>query len=192
AVGVVVNSGEPWQTTETSWLFRYARAKSAYGVQIIHPLKDGQVVIRITRGGVVAATPRAWTEIGYQRGDARRLTFTEDFKALFPLKDNQPAAVASTLRADGSYELQMDGRVVAQGVFMAASPLSFAMKAGARFPGGSSWAKRIFSGRQFPEQWEAGYAGILVEPLDSGQNTVSDLHYSPGITRLKTDENRQF
>jgi hypothetical protein len=192
AVGVVLNGDERWQKLGTRWSFRYARSGSAWGVQIFHPLKEGQVVICITRTGVAAATPHAWTEIGYGRGDPKRLTHTEDFGELFPLEQDRFAAFVSTLLPDGSYELQVNGRVVVRGRFESASPISFAIVDGKKFPGASGWAKLAFKGHQFSEQWEAGYAGILVEPLDNGQNTVRDLHFSPGIARLKTDEDRDF
>jgi hypothetical protein len=192
AVGIVLNGTEPWQKLGTRWAFRYARSGSAWGLQIFHPLKEGQVVICITRTGVAAATPRAWTEVGYSRGDPKRLAHTEHFKETFPLEPDRLGAFVSTLLPDGSYELQVDGRVVVRGSFESASPVSFAIAEGKKFPGASGWAKLAFKGHQFPEQWEAGYTGILVGPLDNGQNTVRDLHFSPGIARLKTDEDRDF
>jgi len=192
AKGVVVNSGMLWEKLGTRWALRYARGGSAYGLQVIHPFKEGQVIIRITKSNVAAATPRAWTQVGYHGGYFRRLTSTDAFKDEFPLEEDKFAAIVSTLRPDGSYELAVNGHVVAQGKFSAAKPLSFEIKKGARFPGASGWAKLEFKGNDFPEQWGAGYAGILVEPLDNGQNTVTNLRFAPGLIRLKTDENTDF
>lgn len=192
AKGVVVCSGMLWEKLGTRWAFRYRRSASAYGIQVIHPYKKGQVVVRITRGGVAVATPRAWTEIGYHHGDSKRLAFTEHFKEVFPLKEDRFADFVSTLRPDGSYELEANGEVVARGRFTAAHPLSFELKEGQTFPGASGWGKLEFKGHEFPEQWEPGYGGILLEPLDNGSNGVTLLRFLPSLARLKTDKNTDF
>ena len=144
------------------------------------------------RSRVGASTPRAWTQVGYGGGDPRRLTFTDAFKEQFPLKADEPASFTSTLRPDGTYELAVNDQVVARGKFKAASPLSFVIKKGATFPAASGWAKLEFKGHQFPEQWEPGYAGILIEPLDNGQNTVTALRFAPALARLETDKTTDF
>ena len=192
AKGVVVNSGLQWSRVGTRWSFSYVRSGSAYGLQVIHPFQKGQVIIHIRQSGVGASTPRAWTQVGYGGGDARRLAFTDAFKEEFPLKVDEAASFTSTLRPDGTYELTANGRLVALGKFKVASPLSFVIKKGARFPGASGWAKLEFKGNEFPEQWEPGYAGILLEPLDGGQNTVTALRFAPSLARLKTDKTTDF
>ena len=187
AKGVVVCSGILWEKTGTRWAFRYRRSKAAYGVQVIHPYKKGQVVIRITRTGVAMATPRAWAEIGYHSGGSKRLTRTEYFPKVFPLKETELTDFVSTLRPDGSYELEAKGEVVARGRFTEASAISFELKEGQTFPGASGWGKLEFKGHQFPEQWEPGYGGILLEPLDSGENTVIGLTFLPSLPRSAED-----
>jgi len=99
------------------------------------------------------------------------------------LKEDEPQQFTSILLPDGAYQLKADDRVLASMKLQSAHAISFQLKPGARFPGASGWAKLEFRGDPFPEQWQPGYAGILVEPLDDGQNTVRDLRYGPGIIR---------
>ncbi len=192
AKGVVVRSGPEWFQRGTRWTFRYARSQSAYGLQLIHPFKDGQVIVHITKSGVGMSSPRAWTEVGYHGGDRRALKQTEDHRDIFPMKDGEEYRFASTLAADGSYQLSVNDKVVVTATVTKAQAISFEIEPGTRFPGASGWAKLKFKGEGFPMAWKLGYAGVLVEPLDNGKNIVSDLRFSPSIIKLHTGTDADF
>ncbi len=192
ARGVVIQGGQLWSRLGTRWRFGWMRGGSAWGVQIIHPLKDGQVVIHVKKSGIGVSTPRAWTEVGYGRGDAKALTRTDAYDKLFPLEDDRLYWIDSALRPDGSYQLSIGDEVVATGTLGAAHPISFAIAPGQRFPLASGWGELKFEGKEFPEQWEAGCAGILLEPLDNGRNQAVGLSFAPDLARLKTDPNTDF
>lgn len=192
AKGVVVRSGPEWFQRGTRWTFRYARSLSAYGLQLIHPFKDGQVIVHITKSGVGMSSPRAWTEVGYHGGDRRALKQTEDHRDIFPMKDGEEYRFASTLAADGSYQLSVNDKVVVTAKVTKAQAISFEIEPGTRFPGASGWAKLKFKGEGFPMAWKLGYAGVLVEPLDNGKNIVSDLRFSPSIIKLHKGTDADF
>lgn len=192
ARGVAVQGGQLWPRLGTRWRFGWLRGGSAWGVQIIHPFRGGQVVIHVKKGGLGVSTPRAWTEVGYGPADAKALTRTDAYDRLFPLEDDRLYWIDSALRPDGSYELSIGDQVVATGRLGAAHPISFAIAPGRRFPRASGWGELKFGGKEFPEQWEPGGAGILLEPLDAGRNQAVGLSFAPDLARLKSDPNTDF
>jgi len=192
ARGVAIQGGQLWSRLGTRWRFGWMRGGSAWGVQIIHPLRDGQVVVHVKKSGLGVSTPRAWTEVGYGHGDAKALTRTDAYDKLFPLEDEKLYWIDSALRPDGSYQLSIGDEVVATGTFGAAHPISFAIAPGQRFPLASGWGELKFKGKEFPEQWGPGCTGILLEPLDNGRNQAVGLSFAPDLARLKTDPNTDF
>jgi hypothetical protein len=192
ANGIVVRARPEWTKTGTTWAFRYQRRGSAWGVQILHPFRGGQVIVHLSRGRVGISTPRAWAEVGYTRGYAREPERTADFADLFPLKDRFVYEVRSTLSANGHFQLKVSDKVVATATVKAARPVSFEIPEGKRFPGASGWAKLEFAGKGFPTQWEIGYAGLLIEPLDNGHHGAYEVHFAPGIIPLRSDAKVEF
>jgi hypothetical protein len=183
AKGLLVCSGPEWAKLGTRWSLTYARGATAFGLQIIHPLKNGQVIIHLKRDGLGLSTPRAWTQVGYGGGDGKGLQLAEAFKKFFPLVEDRAYRITSTLRPDGRYEMRIENELVASGQVREAHRLSLEIKEGQRFPGASGWGKLEFQGEGFLPNWRRGFAGILVEPLDNGQNTVSALRFTPSILR---------
>lgn len=192
ARGVVVRGGRGWSELGTRWRFRWLRSGSAWGVQIIHPLREGQVMIHVKKKGLGVSTPRAWREVGYGGGDAKPLTRTDAFEEVFPLEAGRLYQLDSVLRPDGAYQLSIDDEAVATATFRVAHPLSFAIGPGQRFPLASGWGELTFAGKGFPERWEAGYGGVLLEPLDSGRNQAVGVTFAPALARLKTDRGSDF
>lgn len=183
AKGVLVCGGPEWAKLGSRWSFTYARGGSAFGLQIIHPFQNGQVIVHLKREGVGISGPRAWTEAGYGGGDRAALRPTEAFKKLFPLAEDKPYRVVSTLLPDGAYEMKVEDEAVVSGQVRAAQPLSFEIKEGQQFPGASGWGKLEFQGAGFITEWRRGFCGVVVEPLDDGQNTVSGLRFTPSILK---------
>jgi hypothetical protein len=183
AKGILACAGPEWMKLGTRWAFTYARGGSAFGLQIIHPLKSGQAIIHLKREGVGLSSARAWAQSGYGGGDRAPLRTSEVFKKLFPLVEDKPYRVVSTLLPDGAYEMKVEDEVVVTGQVRGAQPLSFELTEGQRFPGGSGWGKLEFTGEGFIPQWRRGFCGVIVEPLDNGRNAVSALRFSPSIVK---------
>ncbi len=183
AKGLLVCAGPEWAKLGTRWAFSYARGGSAFGLQIIHPFKNGQVIVHVKKEGVGLSTSRAWAEAGYGGGDRSALRPAEAFKKHFPLEDDKAHRITSTLLPDGAYEMKVEDELVVSGRVRGATPLSFELKEGQRFPGASGWGKLAFEGEGFLPRWRHGFCGILVEPLDSGQNAVSALRFAPSLRK---------
>jgi hypothetical protein len=183
AKGLLVRAGPEWADLGSRWSLTYARGGSAFGLQLIHPFKDGQVIIHLKAEGVGISTPRAWAQAGYGGGDRAALRPAEAFKKLFPLADDKPYRIVSTLLPDGAYEMKVEDELVVSGQVRQAQRLSFELKEGQQFPGAAGWGKLEFKGDGFLPDWRRGFAGLIVEPLDNGQNTISALRFAPSIVR---------
>ncbi|MBM4039069.1 MAG: hypothetical protein FJ290_11215 [Planctomycetes bacterium] len=183
AKGLLVCAGPEWAKLGTRWTLSYARGGSAFGLQIIHPFKNGQVITHVKKEGVGLSTSRAWAEAGYGGGDRTALQPAEAFKKHFPLEDDKAYRITSTLLPDGSYEMKVEDEVVVSAQVRGAKPLSFEIKDGQRFPGSSGWGKLAFEGEGFLREWRHGFCGVIIEPLDNGQNTVSPLGFTPSVRK---------
>ncbi|MBM4031921.1 MAG: hypothetical protein FJ291_09065 [Planctomycetes bacterium] len=183
AKGLLVCAGPEWANLGSRWSLTYARGGSAFGLQLIHPFKDGQVIIHLKPEGVGLSSPRAWAQVGYGGGDRAPLRPAEAFRKLFPLADDKAYRVVSTLLPDGAYEMKVEDEVVVSGQVRQAQRLSFELKEGQHFPGSAGWGKLEFKGEGFIPEWRRGFAGLIVEPLDDGQNTASALRFAPAIVR---------
>ena len=192
AKGILVRTGDDSERLGTQWSFRYVRSADAFGLQVIHPSKGGQVILHIEQAGVGLSTPKAWTEVGYGGGDARGLELTDAHKDFFPLKEDEPRQFTSTLGPDSAWRLEIDGKLVATATVRGTSPVSFAIGEGQRFPASSGWGKLEFAAPEFPLRWKAGYAAILVEPLDAGTNVVTQLRFGPSVVKLDLAKNADF
>lgn len=183
ATGVLVCGGPGWAELGSRWTLTYDRAGSAFGLQIIHPFRNGQVIFHLKKDGVGLSSPRAWAEVGYGAGDRAALRHAEAFKRHFPLEDGKAYRITSTLLPDGTYEMKVGDEVVVSGRVRAARALSFELKEGRRFPGASGWGKLEFRGSGFFTRWRRGFCGVIVGPLDDGRNRVSRLVFAPSIVK---------
>jgi hypothetical protein len=167
----------------STWAFRYQRGGSARGVQMIHPAGRGQAIAVLEEDGVGIATPEAWNELGYGGGDTKRIRKTNAFDKIFPLQSGVEYTVVSRLSPGGAYELFLNGELVATGRASSASPLNLEIPEGRSFPGAGRGNLEFkgADGAILPMKWSAGWAGVLLGPLDRGENVCRDLRFYPGV-----------
>ncbi len=79
--------------------------------------------------------------------------------------------MVSRLDGQGGYELTINGKIVATGRVTTTSPLSLELEPGRRFPG-SGAGQSGFTGDGLPLHWEAGYAAVLLGPMEGGEQNV--------------------
>lgn len=173
AKGVLVPAPAGWQETGTSWTFDYQRSGSPYGIQIIHPFKQGQVLVSLWRD-VAIGTGGPWDQFGW--GDPKShvtIKKAPDLAKSLPLETAEGATVRITSRLDaaGNYRLELDGRTIAEAKIDEVLPLVLDLPTGQ----GPHQAKGKFSGAGLPRALATGEAGLLLSPLDGGVNSASDV-----------------
>lgn len=169
----------------STWSFTYSRPGSAQMLEIMHPCGKGQVIVHISKSAVGVSTPKAWTETGYSSGDESSVRKSKEFETVFPLEEGVEYPIVSVLDAQGGLELSISGKVVATARVgsTASSPLSMEIPAGATFRG-SGRGVLEFKGENFPMQWAAGYAALLVGPMDGGEPHVCrDVRFWPMVAK---------
>ena len=178
AKGLLLKSNPPAPGGGSTWTFGYLRSGSARGLQIIHPLGEGQIIIQISPTNVGLFTSSVWAEIGYGPGNVKALTHAESFGQAFPLKDDTEYQVVSRLSSDGAYELLLDGKLVVTGFIGSSSPLSLEIPAGIK-NSSLGHPPLAFSGADLPLQWSAGWASLICGPMDKGANRCRAVRYYP-------------
>jgi hypothetical protein len=166
----------------STWSCNYSRQGTGRGLFIIHPHGRGQMISHILNGGVGISTPDAWTEVGYGGGDIKRVKKARGFDDVFPLKDGEVYQVVSKLDGEGGYELTINGKIMATARVAATSPLSLEMKPDMKFPG-SGRGTMEFKGYDLPLRWAAGYAAVLLGPLENGENVCREVRFSPAVVK---------
>lgn len=182
AKGILLTNDPAIGKAGTIWAFTYVRQGTAQVLEIIHPHGSGQVVIHVRKDGIGVSTPESWTECGYGAGDVRKIKEARDFNDVFPLKDGQEYPVISRLDGQGGYQLTIDGKIVATARISKTYPLSLEIKDGVRFPGAGRDGLE-FKGPDLPLKWTAGYAALLVGPIDNGANICRDISFASAATK---------
>ncbi|MGI9244672.1 MAG: hypothetical protein ACR2RV_27970 [Verrucomicrobiales bacterium] len=188
AKGILVKADSDGSGSGSTWAMDYSRARSARGLQIIHPRGSGHAIVHIIRSGVGISTPGEWRNVGYVGGGGTSVRKKRAFDEVFPLVDEQTYAIVSRMAKNGSCEVFVDGKLVATANVKSAKPLSLAIPEGEKFPRSSTWDKLAFKGDGLPMQWERNWAGVIVEPLDSGSNLCRNLRYCHGLAELPAAE----
>ena len=140
------------------------------------------MISHVHKDEVGISTPSSWTEVGYGTGDPKRILKAPGFNEVFPLKDGEAYQVVSRLDGQGGYDLTINGKVIAAARVAATSPLSLEMRPDMKFPG-SSPGSTGFSGNDLPMRWAAGYAAVLLGPLDTGQNVCREVRFLPAVLK---------
>ena len=182
--GLLLRMDAPLVRSGSTWMFRFTRGGTAYGIHIIHPFGRGQVIVGLSSNSVGLTTPEAWREVGFGTGESKRVNKTSAYAKIFPLKDDQEYAVASRLSVGGAFELFVNGQLVARGHVGSAHPLSLEIPASAGFPL-SGRAPLEFKGPDLPKQWAAGWAGLILGPMDRGINRCEEIRYFPGLAPVE-------
>jgi hypothetical protein len=168
----------------STWTFRYRRSKSARTVQIFHPIGRGHVIAHLTADELGLSTPKeGWKAVGYSGGDDTRIRTTPAYDKVFPLADDTDYVIVSRLSVGGSYELFVNGKLVATGRGSNAPQMDLTIPAETIVPSGGRTHSEFKSAglASFPLKWAPGWAAILVGPIDSGENTVHDLLFYPAV-----------
>ncbi|NDF00254.1 MAG: serine/threonine protein kinase, partial [Verrucomicrobia bacterium] len=166
----------------STWSVSHSRKGSDQGLFLIHPHGGGQMISHILKDGVGITTPAFWTEAGYGVGDRKRVQKARGFDEVFPLKESETYQVVSRLDGQGGYDLTINGKVVAIARVAATSPLSLEMKPDGKFPG-SGRGTLEFKGDDLPLRWAAGFAAVLLGPLDTGLNVCREVRFLPAVVK---------
>jgi hypothetical protein len=183
ANGVLLKVADDWQRDGTTWRLHYQRSGSAYGLQIIHPWRNGQVVVAIQKDGIRVHAGGAWSAIGYGGKGGLAVKDSPGLAQLLPIDGDRDRELVSRLDARGNYALYIDGQLAVLCTVTNAEPLDLQIKAGAKVPRASTRDELKFTGEGLPTRLEPGQAMIIVEPLDSGANVASNIVLVPGIVK---------
>lgn len=168
----------------STWMFRYRRSKSARTLQIFHPVGRGHVIAHVTADELGLSAPKeGWKEVGYSGGDKERIRTTPAYDKIFPLADDTDYVVVSRLSVGGSYELFINGKLVATGRGSNPPQMDLNIPADVIVPSGgrnhSEFKSAGLAG--IPLKWSPGWSAVLVGPIDSGENTCRDLLFYPAV-----------
>lgn len=184
AKGILLKSDPETSRTGNSWTLRYSRGGTAYGLQIIHPTGRGQAIVHLNKDGVGLSAMEAWRDRGYGGGDTKSVRLTNAAEKIFPLVDGREYAIISRMSPGGAHEMFIDGQLVARGRVTRVEPLSLEIAEGQSFPNAGRGNKFEFKGNDLPMKWSVGWAGMIVGPMDEGQNTCRDLRFHAGLVEV--------
>ncbi len=180
--GIMIISTSSFDEIGSQWEFEWERNDN--GVEVIHPFKDGQCILKIRRDSITLDTPKRWLDKGYNFGTP--LTHTAGYDRFFPLRDGSRYRVKTFVSPAGEISLFMNDTLVARGSLSVVYPIDFTIGPGESFFDQAVWPEtRLFSGKGFPLKWQKGYTGIIVEPVEVGgvpsaYNRLFRVTYSPG------------
>jgi len=152
------------QITEMS--FTYHRSGSARGVQVIHPLGDGHVVISILPDKININVDGPWP--GTFGRDTSSKQLTAAFAEVFRVPDGKVISVRTRVFPNGVSEVAIDGSVVATASTAEALPFENEERFGQTNSPNPA-------GVVPPKKWPAGSAGIILGPLDGGSNVAEKI-----------------
>ena len=162
----------------STWSFKYLRNHENEGqIQLIHPVGRGQALIIIRPKEIRVDSPKLWAETGWGAGETKGVNEKAAFKKVFPLKDDKEYNIVSRMSPGGSFDLFIDGELVASGHTGAGKPLNLNIPADGCSGCGKPPIK--FGGADLPLVWSAGWAGVIVGPTDHTKNEVKDLKFTP-------------
>lgn len=187
AKGVLVRQPSGWAAAGTTWATTYSRSLSAEGVQFIHPLGNGQLMVQVKSQGVGVINPHAWIETGYRDFSKKGVTPTPAYDTVFPLKDNTEYAVETRVTATGAIAISVNGQVVATSRFNPADAHPLSLPSANEGSGGGTRKttfKSLAGNPEMPQQLDAGDAMLLVGPLDRGINICTNVRL--GAARAKS------
>ena len=179
ANGFLLPADESWEGKGTQWRFLYRRSADAFGVQMIHPWKDGHVIVTFGPSGVGISTVGAWTRIGWAGLATEPLILTTAYTKVFPLAIGEKRQLTSLLTSKGVLRISIGSDLVAGTVIRDAKTLDLTIPQGTRPPACSSWGELAFSGAGLPTRIPRGHAGIVIGPCDTGYNTADRIWFMP-------------
>ncbi len=150
----------------TEMSFTHSRSGHARGVQVVHPVKKGHVLISILRDHVNILAGGNWP--GYSGRKSSLTEHSDAYNETFPLDEGQTISVRTRAFPSGFVEVTVDGKVVATA--LVDEPTAFGLSDGFKLFDGSK--PEEFSVQQ---AWPAGSAGIIIGPLDRGQNVAEKI-----------------
>ena len=166
ANGLYIPPGKSAADQVTEFSLTHQRSGSARGVQMIHPLKDGHVVITIMNDQINVVAGGKWP--GYFGRKSPLTELTDVYADTFPLKDAQTISVRTRVFPNGVTEVVVDGKVMAVAFIEQAS--AFTLTDGFKLIDGFNPASA-----SLPETWPAGAAGIIIGPRDSQVNVAQKV-----------------
>ena len=156
----------------TRWEFTFQRAASGYHFQVIHPFRNGHVLVSLARG-VKIHRGGSWSQIGWgdpKGSDEIKLTEAGGEVTASWLTSDRQHQVVSQLTPSGEYEFWIDGALVCRHQINDANPLILDVSED-RVWGGSSWDRTPFSGKDFNARLRPGHAGLILGPMDGSGPT---------------------
>ncbi|MBI3413854.1 MAG: hypothetical protein HY043_00830 [Verrucomicrobia bacterium] len=182
--GMLISSDSSFDAFGSTWELDYEGNDPSSGFQAVHPYKSGQCIISIKHDSVGLDAPERWLEVGYGGGNFATLTRLADYNTFFPLKNAKKYHFKTTVSSAGGVSIFVNEVLVATGKLGVVNAIDFTVTEFENFPGGRFWAPQPFRGTGFPQQWQKGHAGIIVEPTDRGGgdfNGVFSVQYAPGL-----------
>jgi hypothetical protein len=181
--GVVISADSSFEAFGTFWELDYEGNDPSPGIQAIHPYKSGQCIISIKHDSLGLDTPERWLEVGYGGGNFAALTRLPAYNTIFPLKNARKYHLKTAVSPAGDVSIFVDSVLVATGKLSEVHAIDFTVTEFENFPGGRFWDPKPFRGVGFLQQWQKGYAGIIVEPTDRSTNFngVFSVSYAPGL-----------
>jgi hypothetical protein len=174
-------------TDGTRWEFAFQRAASGFHFQVIHPFRQGHVLVSLAQG-VTIHRGGSWGSIGWGSpagSDKVELTDAGKETTASWLRADRAHQIVSQLTAEGDYQLSIDGAVMCRHRIEAASPLTLEIPKG-RIWGGSSWDRTGFNGNDFNPKLQPGHAGLILAPMDGSGPTQ---HFKDvRLTRLPSSQ----
>lgn len=166
ANGIYIPPRSPNAKQITEMSFTYHRSGSARGVQVIHPLGDGHVVISILPDKININVDGPWP--GTFGRDTSSKQLTAAFARVFRVPDEKVISVRTRVFPNGVSEVAIDGSVVATASTAKALPFENEERFGQTNSPNPA-------GVVPPMKWPAGSAGIILGPLDGGSNVAEKI-----------------
>jgi hypothetical protein len=155
-------AGENWNVTGTQLSCRFMRSQSGRWLQLIHPFRDGHVLVTVRTERVYVRVDGSWP--GYGGDSNHPVTELASLAAAMPLKPGVFAEIRSRVFSDGHLEVAVDGQPVARSKINVVSALK---------------VSEGFKGDGLPASWPVGSVGVIVGPRDSGDVIAQNIRLEP-------------
>ena len=156
-------------TEGSAWAFKYDRTHPSRGAQIIHPFRNGHLMVLLAPHTVGMTSNGIWR--GYMRGGGHLYQKTANFAGAFPIGPQNPNVdVLSVLEPDGSYSLSFNGKVILRTKVANPAPLQLS---------------KGFEGRGIPLRWPPAATGLIIGPTDKARNVATDVYLTSAKDRGK-------
>jgi len=172
--GLLLKNDPALGRRETTWTCFMVITAPHDGIQFIHPLGTGHVIVHLRENGLFLVAPDEMAKTPWVGGDAKKIRLASGAEKMFPL--TRGYIVTSQLSGSGKYTISLDGKVVGRASLDPGPALTLTSE----YKG-----ERLPAGEEFPLNWSPGYAAFIAGGRGKGGALqIRDLVFQAGASNV--------